>query len=56
VSIVLDEAAVPPEARVTIHLKDIALVEALRVILRTQGLAFRFEEQVIWVSSPDRLC
>lgn len=55
ISIVVDEGAVAADARVTIHLQAITVLDALQTILRTQGLAYRVEENLIWVSSPERL-
>ncbi|MCK4325825.1 hypothetical protein KAW55_03645, partial [bacterium] len=62
VDIILDETVFPsgeegggPFPRVTIRLKDVPLIEALDVILRTKGLRYRLEENVIWVSTPENL-
>jgi|GEM_PF-1165304 len=41
--------------RVTIRLKDIPLVEALAVILRTKGLNYRLEENIIWIATEENL-
>ena len=50
-----EPAATVVSPRVTIHLKDIPLIEALDIILRTKSLKYRLEENVIWISTPDRL-
>ena len=59
VSIVLDESVLPnpedPKARITIHMKDIPLLEALDVILRSKGLRYRIEENVIWITTAENL-
>ncbi len=62
VDIILDETVFPsgeglegPFPRVTIRLKDVPLIETLDVILRTKGLRYRLEENVIWVSTPENL-
>lgn len=40
---------------VTIRLRDIPLVEALDVILRTKGLNFRIEDHFIWITAEEKL-
>ncbi len=40
---------------VTIKLRNIPLVEALDVILRTKGLNFRIEDHLIWITAEDKL-
>ncbi|MBI4430153.1 MAG: tetratricopeptide repeat protein [Candidatus Omnitrophica bacterium] len=55
INIIVDEAAVPADERVTVHLKNIPLVEALDIILRTKGLKYRPEENIIWITSAERL-
>ncbi len=63
VNIVLNEAIFPreeagmgpvagPSPRVTLRLTDIPLIEALDLILRTKGLAYRLEENIIWITTP----
>ncbi len=42
-------------ARVTIRLKNIPLIEALDVILRTKGLNYRIEENIIWITTEENL-
>jgi len=49
----IPEATISP--RVTQHLKNIPLIDALDIILRTKGLQYRLEANVIWISTPDRL-
>ena len=41
--------------RVTVRLKDIPLIEALDVILRTKGLNYRIEENIIYVTTEENL-
>ena len=41
--------------RVTIRLKDIPLIEALDVILRTKGLNYRIEENIIYITTEENL-
>ncbi len=55
INIIVDEASVPTDERVTVHLKNIPLVEALDIILRTKGLKYRLEENIIWITSAERL-
>ncbi len=62
---VFDEPAAPAAAVevlglidnpfVTIKLRNIPLVEALDVILRTKGLNFRIEDNLIWITAEDKL-
>ena len=40
---------------VTIHLKDIPLIEALDIILRTKSLKYRIEENLIWITTAEIL-
>ena len=40
---------------VTIRLRDIPLVEALDVILRTKGLNFRIEDHFVWITAEEKL-
>ena len=42
-------------ARVTIRLTNIPLIEALDVILRTKGLNYRIEENIIWITTEENL-
>jgi type II secretory pathway component GspD/PulD (secretin) len=41
--------------RITIDLQDLPLIEALRVILRAKNLAYRMEENLIWLTTPERM-
>ncbi len=41
--------------RVTIRLKDIPLIEALDVILRTKALNYRIEENIIYITTEENL-
>ncbi len=40
---------------VTIHLKEIPLIEALDIILRAKGLSYRLEQNIIWVTTAERI-
>ncbi len=55
INIVIDETVVPRNETVTIHLKNIPLQEALDIILRTKGLKYRFEENIIWITTEEKL-
>ncbi|MDP8263630.1 MAG: hypothetical protein P9M13_10080 [Candidatus Ancaeobacter aquaticus] len=41
--------------RVTIHLKNLPLIEALKYILQSKGLKYRIDDYAILVSTPSRL-
>jgi len=51
INIIMDQAAVASAGNIGIHLKEVSLVQALESILRSKGLAYRFESDFIWVSS-----
>lgn len=55
INIVLDEQVIDDASGVTIHLKNIPLLEALDIILRTKGLKYRFEENIIWITTAEKL-
>jgi tetratricopeptide (TPR) repeat protein len=55
INIVIDETVVPRNETVTIHLTNIPLEEALDIILRTKGLKYRFEENIIWITTQEKL-
>ncbi len=64
VNIVLDESVFPSAGeileeqtspRVTIDLDDLPLIEALTVILRAKNLAYRMEENLIWITTHERM-
>jgi len=56
VNIVLDEAVFDEiEPTITIYLTDVSLMEALEYIIKSKGLAYRLEEGIIFVTTPDRL-
>ena len=55
INIVIDEQVVDDSAGVTIHLKNIPLIEALDIILRTKGLKHRFENNIIWITTEEKL-
>ncbi|MCK4248939.1 MAG: hypothetical protein KAX15_04090, partial [Candidatus Omnitrophica bacterium] len=40
---------------VTIHLKDIPMIEALDLMLRTKDLKYRVEENLIWITTVETL-
>ena len=50
VNIVIDEAVLAGNYKVSVSLEDILWVEALDVILRLNGLAYSLEKNRIWVS------
>jgi hypothetical protein len=55
INIVIDEEVVADVSGVTIHLKNIPLIEALDIILRTKGLRYRFEDNIIWITTAEKL-
>lgn len=65
VNIVLDEEVFPDvegapaegqtSPRITIDLQDLPLIEALRVILRAKNLVHRMEENLVWITTPERM-
>ena len=55
INIIMDESAVSRAGTLSIHMKDISLVQALESVLRTKGLAYRFEENNIWISTRDAI-
>jgi len=55
VNIVIDETVVPRNETVTIYLTNIPLDEALDIILRTKGLKYRFEENIVWITTEEKL-
>jgi tetratricopeptide (TPR) repeat protein len=55
INIVIDETVVPRNETVTIYLTNIPLDEALDIILRTKGLKYRFEENIIWITTEEKL-
>lgn len=55
VNIIMDEAVVSHAGSITIHLKEVTLVQALESVLRTKGLGYRFEKDFIWVSTKENI-
>ena len=56
VNIVIDDQAVSKkEERVTVHLKDIPMIDALHFILKTKKLASRIQGGIIFVTSEQTL-
>lgn len=55
VNVVIDEKAIPKEERVTVHLRDIAMIDALNYVLKTKKLASRMEKDLILVTTPAAL-
>jgi general secretion pathway protein D len=51
INIIMNEEAVARAGTISIHLKNVSLVQALESVLRTKGLNYRFEKDFIWVSS-----
>ncbi len=54
-AVAVEEVTSGGHARVTIRLKDIPLIEALDVILRTKGLSYKIEENIIWITTEENL-
>lgn len=55
VNIVIDEAALVSEDRVTVYLQEIPMIEALNYILKTKKLASQIEDNLILVTTPEAL-
>jgi Flp pilus assembly protein TadD len=55
INIVIDEEVVADVSGVTIHLKNMPLIEALDIILRTKALRYRFEDNIIWITTGEKL-
>ena len=55
INIVIDESVVTDVSGVTVHLKNIPLIQALDIILRTKGLKYRFEDNIIWITTAEKL-
>ena len=63
-NIVLDESVFPggeglmpgqTSPRVTIDLDDLPLIEALKTILRAKNLVYRIEENLVWITTRERM-
>lgn len=55
INIVLDETVLSSPMNVTVHLKNFTVLDALEVVLRTKGLGYRLEENLIWISNIENL-
>lgn len=55
VNIILSEKAKTQAKPVTVHLVDMPLNRALELLLKGQGLLFRFEDQSIWVATREEM-
>jgi hypothetical protein len=55
INIVIDEKAIVPQEKVSIFLKDTSLLDALKIVLRAKGLVYRLEENMIWITTRERL-
>ena len=56
INIVLDEAVLNTiEPVLTIYLSEVTFIEALEYIIKTKGLAYRIEKNVIFITTPERL-
>ncbi|MBU0634497.1 MAG: hypothetical protein KKA52_05470, partial [Candidatus Omnitrophica bacterium] len=55
INIIMDEGAVASTGAITIHLKNVTVLKALDLMLRTKGLDYRFEDDFIWISSRENL-
>ncbi|MFH2137161.1 MAG: secretin and TonB N-terminal domain-containing protein [Candidatus Omnitrophota bacterium] len=53
INIIFDEAAVNRAGSISIHVKNVTVIKALEMIIRTKGLGYRFEEDYIWITSKD---
>lgn len=55
VNIVIDEKTLTQDERVTVRLRDIALIDALAHILKTKKLAMQVEKDLILITTPEAL-
>jgi type II secretory pathway component GspD/PulD (secretin) len=55
VNIILSTGIDMAEKNVSIKIKDMPLEEALRYILKSQGLVYRIEEDAVWVATKDEI-
>jgi len=53
INIVMDEAALASSGTLSIHLRNVSVAQALESSLRTKGLTYRFENDFVWVSTPE---
>ncbi len=55
INIILSSEAYGEDKKVSISVKDLPLETALKYLLKSQGLIYRIEEEVIWVASPEEM-
>ncbi|MCP4650237.1 MAG: hypothetical protein GY853_09200 [PVC group bacterium] len=55
INIVFDDSAVSKAGTISIKIKDVTVVKALEMILRSKGLAYSFEEDYIWVTTKSAI-
>ena len=55
VNIILGSSVKPEEKKVTIRVKDMSLESLLKYIFRHQGLAYRIENNAVWVDTYDAM-
>ncbi|MFH1777697.1 MAG: secretin and TonB N-terminal domain-containing protein [Candidatus Omnitrophota bacterium] len=55
INIVIDETVVGGVGRVTVHLRNVTLIDTLEIVLRTKGLSYRLEDNLIWISSQGNM-
>jgi len=54
-NIVMSSAVTKGKRAVSVKIKDMSLEEALRYVLKSAGLTYRVDKNVIWVASPEEL-
>ncbi len=56
VNIVLDESVLDAvDPTITIYLTEVSLIDALEYIMKSKGLAYRVEKDVIFITTPEKL-
>ena len=55
INIIFDESAVGNSGNISLHVKNVSVAQALKMILRTKGLGYRFEEDYIWITSKSEI-
>jgi general secretion pathway protein D len=54
-NIVMSSAVTKGKRTVTIKVKDMALEEALKYVLKSAGLTYRIDKNVIWIATPEEI-
>lgn len=49
----LEEVGFATDKQITVHLKDISLRSALRLLLRAEGLTYMVQDEVLLITTPD---